>query len=160
MQDIPESFFEMSAELQIGDIFERVVRGSGAHPIVFDVGANAGYFTLLAASLGTSVYAFELQPTCVEYIRQKLDANTGLGSRVHIFQMGLGDPAVVSAPPGACEGGFGYTGLSKVAQTPRMRARERDLRPAANALAHATVITPPSAVIQNGWTLDLVKIDT
>ena len=158
--DLPEFFFEQGAELQIGDIFESVLRASSAHPIVLDIGANAGYFTLLAASLGASVYAFELQPTCVDHIRQRLDANTGLGSRVHLFQMGLGDPAVVSAPPGACEGGFGLTGLSKAARTPRMRARERDLRPAASALGHATVITPPSAVIQNGWTLDLVKIDT
>ena len=163
--DLPEFFFEQGPELQIGDIFESVLRASSAHPIVLDVGANAGYFTLLAASLGASVYAFELQPTCVGHIRQRLDANAGLGSRVHLFQMGLGDPAVVAAPTGACDGGFGYSGLSQVKHAravPRARTRELDPRPAAGvAPGHATsVITPASTVVQDGWTLDLVKIDT
>jgi hypothetical protein len=55
----------------------------------------------------STVYGFLAQLDRVDHFRQTLDANAGLSSRAHSFQTGLGDPAVVAAPAGACDGGLG-----------------------------------------------------
>lgn len=43
--------------------------------VVFDIGANVGFFTLLAAKLAKQVYAFEPLPRNVDYLRRHLEMN-------------------------------------------------------------------------------------
>lgn len=43
--------------------------------VVFDIGANVGFFTLLAAKLAKRVYAFEPLPRNLEYLRRHLAMN-------------------------------------------------------------------------------------
>lgn len=61
---------------------------------VFDVGANAGYFSLLFASLvGDSgkVYAFEPLARTAMRLRENLALNAGLEPRVRVFESALSD---------------------------------------------------------------------
>jgi FkbM family methyltransferase len=43
--------------------------------IFFDIGANAGFYTLLAAQTAKRVYAFEPLPTNLEFLRRHLSLN-------------------------------------------------------------------------------------
>lgn len=70
---------------------ERVRSGS----VIYDIGANAGYFSLLAAHLSQSdgqVVAFEPVPSIVGDLRAMLAAN-GLTERVRASQLALSDAA-------------------------------------------------------------------
>ncbi|MEO2033968.1 MAG: FkbM family methyltransferase [Planctomycetaceae bacterium] len=70
---------------------KRVKDGS----IIYDIGANAGYFSLLAAHLhqpGGQVVAFEPVPSIVSDLRAMLIAND-LSDRVHACQLALSDTA-------------------------------------------------------------------
>lgn len=55
----------------------------GPDSVFFDLGANLGYFTVLAANLCSGprgeVHAFEMDPELVPLIRRSLDLNTGAG---------------------------------------------------------------------------------
>lgn len=149
--DMPTSFFTSSVELQIGTLFDKILQASKQQrqPIVLDVGANSGYYSLLAASHNASVYAFELQSTCVAGIKDRLKANPHLQSNVMVFNLGLGDSDIISLPVDSevCDGGFGTQGLTS-------KAGERTRRES------TAVIVPPTTVVQDWWTIDLVKMDT
>lgn len=47
---------------------------------VLDIGANIGYYSLIAAKAGCIVYAFEPDPRNLEYLRRNLIANRVAGS--------------------------------------------------------------------------------
>lgn len=51
----------------------------------FDIGANAGFYTLLASHRGARTYAFEPFPTTFEMLRKNVEKNCNAG-RVTIFQ--------------------------------------------------------------------------
>jgi FkbM family methyltransferase len=42
---------------------------AGRRPLVFDVGANHGFYGLLAASTGAQVVFIDPQPHCIQYVR-------------------------------------------------------------------------------------------
>ena len=48
---------------------------AGPRPLMLDIGANAGYYGLLAISLGARAIFFEPQPVCCDWIEQSLGAN-------------------------------------------------------------------------------------
>jgi FkbM family methyltransferase len=85
-------------------IQQALVREVKAGMTFFDVGANAGFFTLVAARLvGTSgkVVAFEPEPVSAQYIREQLSINH-LGY-CHVAEEAIGDqvrtaPFAFSAP--------------------------------------------------------------
>ena len=149
--DMPTSFFTTHVELQIGTLFDTILQSPPSHrqPIVLDVGANSGYYSLLAASHNASVYAFELQRTCVAGIKDRLTANPHLQSNVMVFNVGLGDADIIalSNDSDMCDGGFGTQGLTS-------KSGERGRRDS------VAVIVPPTSVVQEWWTIDLVKMDT
>jgi FkbM family methyltransferase len=62
-------FFLRQYEPDVSALFERVIRRGDT---VFDVGANAGYFSLLARDLGAHAYAFEPNPVALRLIRRTL----------------------------------------------------------------------------------------
>ncbi|WP_328537477.1 FkbM family methyltransferase [Streptomyces sp. NBC_00344] len=66
------------------------IRLDTADPVIFDVGANIGMFSLFAASIcpDTTVYAFEPMPPIFEKLRLNV---AGLGAHVKLFEYGLSD---------------------------------------------------------------------
>ena len=59
--------------------------------VVIDVGANGGSYTVLAATCGADVYAFEVQPVCLESLEQALAANLVDRRRTRIFPHPVSD---------------------------------------------------------------------
>jgi FkbM family methyltransferase len=55
----------------------------GPPPLVVDVGSNAGFYTLFAASLGARVVALDAQPHCNQFVRLGALAS-GFGDRVRV----------------------------------------------------------------------------
>jgi FkbM family methyltransferase len=66
-------YFHGEHEPDITALFRRLVKPGWT---VFDVGANAGYFSILAAELGAEVHAFEPNPS----VRELLTRSVRLGS--------------------------------------------------------------------------------
>jgi len=76
-------------------IFDYVLRDGckrrnalGQPPLVVDVGANLGWFTLLAASYGCRVISFEILPKAVQLIRLSLELNH-FTDRVQLYHLGM-----------------------------------------------------------------------
>jgi FkbM family methyltransferase len=67
-------------------LIQRLV-GPGA--LVADCGANIGWYTVVTASLGASVVAFEPMPANAVLLRRNVELNE-LGDRVEVHQVGLG----------------------------------------------------------------------
>jgi FkbM family methyltransferase len=72
-----------------------------------DIGANVGYFTCLACSMGKHVIAVEPLPTNLRYLYANLQAN-GWSDRVEVYPVGLADK------PGLASLYGGGTGASLV----------------------------------------------
>jgi FkbM family methyltransferase len=77
-------------EQPVAEAFRRHV---GPGSVVWDVGANVGYFSLLAARLGATVHAYEPVPENVRAIRGNVAAN-GFDERVEVH------PVAVAASAG------------------------------------------------------------
>eukprot|EP00877_Chromochloris_zofingiensis_P011608 jgi/Chrzof1/6700/Cz19g06040.t1 len=65
--------------------------GSNKSPLVIDIGANVGWFTINAAAAGARVAAFEAMYTNQRLLRNTLCANPWLHARIALFATGLGD---------------------------------------------------------------------
>ena len=107
-----DDFFAIGVEFQIQQLVRRSV---GAFTLFVDVGANTGFFTLLAASHGASVLAFEPQPHCADLMRSTLQsANARLAHRIDFRTAAVGEVAggTIRVPSTTCWGGFnaGATG--------------------------------------------------
>jgi FkbM family methyltransferase len=77
---------------------EAVRRLVKAGDVCIDVGANVGYFSLLMASLGASVVAYEPTRYGFERMRANLRLNPSIQSRINVLKRGLADsPATVQA---------------------------------------------------------------
>ena len=74
--------------------------------LMLDIGANAGYYGLLAAKLGHAVVQFDLQPECVSIIRNSHLAN-GFNDRARIVAQGVTDGDMeITVPTEGCVGTF------------------------------------------------------
>ena len=99
-------FFDSGVERQIQELVRLSV---GSSTLFVDVGANTGFFSLLAASRGSSVLAFEPQPHCAELMRATLrSANARLAQRIDFRTAAVGDVAggSIRVPSNTCWGGF------------------------------------------------------
>jgi FkbM family methyltransferase len=74
-----------------------VLRGQRQHnPLLVDIGANIGFYTLAAAAAGFDVYAFEPVPRNAEMLRASLERNR-LAHRVTLHTFALGqEPTTLS----------------------------------------------------------------
>lgn len=84
----------------------RLVDALGAGDVFLDIGANAGYYTLLGASLvgpGGQVFAFEPEPTNAFYLRRHVRWNRLRNVTVTEAAIG-GDDGAVSFSPGSGSG--------------------------------------------------------
>jgi FkbM family methyltransferase len=61
-----------------------------AEPVFYDIGANYGYYTLLAAPTAGHVYSFEPVSTTLRQLRENVTRNN-LDERVSVFPLGLSD---------------------------------------------------------------------
>ena len=59
--------------------------------VFVDVGANIGYFSLIAAKYARQVVAFEPSPMTRPYLRRNLELNPALASRVTVHSLALSD---------------------------------------------------------------------
>jgi len=59
--------------------------------LVVDIGANVGWHTLLALSLGHTVIAFEPMPANVKLLKHSLCLNPGLGDNLELHEVALTD---------------------------------------------------------------------
>lgn len=75
--------FVVGVEGQINAIFLQVAAAAttSTRPVVIDVGANIGWFTVLGAANGMQVFAVEPQPGCLPFINAGVCAS-GLADRV------------------------------------------------------------------------------
>lgn len=73
----PEMCAWITANVQRGDV-------------LYDVGANVGSYSLIAASLGANVYAFEPVPTNFRSLARNVDLNR-LGSKITVLPIALSD---------------------------------------------------------------------
>jgi FkbM family methyltransferase len=130
-------YFYGEYEPEITALFRRLV---GPGSVVFDVGANAGYFSILSRELGATVHAFEPNPN----VRALLSRSVSLGSgAITVVPAACSDragtmPLYLSKP--------GNTGLTSLI-VPSERSLEVDVI-ALDEYAHRTRTRP-----------SLVKID-
>jgi len=62
-------FFDHNYEMQVNDAFLReLLPDYAASSVVLDIGANTGWFTMVAASLGYVVHAVDVQPLCIWHV--------------------------------------------------------------------------------------------
>ena len=73
----------------VSAILRRRCGASSPPPLVLDVGANLGYFSLLAAAHGCRVRAFEPSPGLAEIVRASVALN-GFGELVTVVNAGVG----------------------------------------------------------------------
>jgi len=66
----------------------RSIIGPGG--VFFDIGANVGFFSLLAAKCGAVVHAFEPEPMNLARLRANLRLNPDLSGKVKIWPVALG----------------------------------------------------------------------
>jgi FkbM family methyltransferase len=59
-------------------------------PLMVDIGANVGWFSLNAAAAGGRVVAFEAMPSNIALLRRSFCANPWLAERIALFGTGLG----------------------------------------------------------------------
>jgi FkbM family methyltransferase len=99
------SYLLGASEPAVQEVFTRFVR---AGAVVFDVGANVGYFSLLAAKLagaGGAVFAFEPLPGNVATLRRNASLNPGLAP-IEVV------PAAVGASGGHAHMASSFGGLT------------------------------------------------
>lgn len=185
--ELEEGFFQGGVESQIKHIFEETLseralaaadsssvskaRTHAAKPgtatattppslSVIDVGVNTGFFTLLAAAHGATVYGFELQRTCLSRVREHLANNPRLSRSVYLFNLGLGQEAdvVEDNAKDVCDGTWGHQGLEKVSSSSRSGGVGESTSGSSSTLASSIVL--PDAVFQDWWDIALMKVDT
>ncbi len=78
-------------ERPVPDVFVRCV--GATEGVVVDVGANTGFYSLLAAcaSPATRVHAFEPFPAALSCLRENLQINRRTGDRIEVFPHALSD---------------------------------------------------------------------
>ena len=73
------------------EVVKQVLKGKEGG-LVFDIGANHGFYTYYLATLGMNVHAFEINKTIFRALEHGLKFNPKhVADRVHLYSIGLGD---------------------------------------------------------------------
>jgi FkbM family methyltransferase len=77
--------------------------------VFFDVGANTGWFSMHAAARGFDVYAFDVQPGCVRWIKSEVLIN-GFHEKITVFNNGVSSKMgyKIDIDSSTCNGGFSF----------------------------------------------------
>jgi len=106
---------EYWGEQCISDVFMQILQyGCEEDEIVLDIGANIGYYGMLAASLGCKVLMFDPQPQCARYIQTNIERNN-FQSQVRVIPRPASDSPItmsVSESTG-CDGRFPMTQIEQ-----------------------------------------------
>ena len=93
-------------------------------PLFVDVGSNCGFYTMLAASMGMAVHAYDLQPTCTQEVASTVVAN-GLRDQVRVFFAGVSDGVErlfeYSSFESGCYGAFPARKQNKISPASQVR---------------------------------------
>lgn len=118
---------------------------------------NDGFYTNLGAYLGCRVYAFELQPACINAAITTIRLNN-LQSKIRIFNYAVSDSEDVLSIPLAknstiCRGRFSFTRSDLTDLLPISDVRDR---------GYVTNVTAVrlDKVVPSTFQIDLLKIDT
>ena len=170
--ELDEGFFQGGVESQIKHIFETTLllsenesreKAKSRTPSVIDVGVNTGFFTLLSAAHGATVYGFELQRTCISRVREHFANNPHLSRRVYLFNLGLGEEAdvVEGNIKDLCDGMWGHQGLERVSkgESGSDGSSSSSAATSTSSSSSSSVVLPES-VFQDWWDIALMKVDT
>jgi FkbM family methyltransferase len=107
-------------ELQQVTILSEVLQRKkdlGEACLVFDVGMNDGFYTMMSASYGCKVYSFDIQKACIDAAQYLVQKNR-FENLVNIIQApvssvnGMNIP-IQLLPDGFCDGGFTFSGKNR-----------------------------------------------
>jgi FkbM family methyltransferase len=130
-------FFAGDYEPDVSALFSALVKPGDT---VFDVGANAGYFSLLARDLGAHAFAFEPNPVALTLMRRSIAAD---GHGVTLIASACSDrDGIATLYPHSLDN----TGMSSVT------------KPGARAV-RVTTVTLDDFTARRGLTPTLLKID-
>ena len=88
--------------------------GNFQQKLMLDVGSNAGFYGLLAATYGLKTIAFDLQPECVAVIQNSVLVNN-LVENMRVIPKGVSEEAVnetttiIPVPDDGCDGRFPFS---------------------------------------------------
>lgn len=97
---------QSDGEKAVTEVFHHVLRATGCDGLVLDIGANTGFYSMLALSEGCSdVFCFDPQPSCVRHITHALVKN-GFegGSVIPNFVGAVGGQVIEVDTSGDCDG--------------------------------------------------------
>lgn len=124
-------------------------------PLMLDIGANAGYYGLLAISLGARVIFFEPQPDCCDWIEQSLAANAWGSDRGTVIRSAMA--ATTSPRPfrvgRGCNGGF------SLLYRQRLRRSQGSAAGFAAPLPLASLQLPEVVADAPAGSIALIKVD-
>jgi len=125
--------------------------------VFIDVGANIGFFTLMASNLvGNSgqIYAFEPIPSTYEYLK----SNVSEKSNVNIYQIGIHNKTGVSE---ILDFGIYNNFYNSLGELKKLTSQLSDLRGNVDVIKYmVNTITLDEFCIQNNVTPDIIKLDT
>jgi len=100
----------------VWDLFVRILRPRGG--LVVDVGANLGYFSLMAAAMGCQVVAFEPMERNLARFLASIARNDGFAARITVYQNAVAHHSgrVVALRPTQASTNFGNGQIVGVAQ--------------------------------------------
>ena len=125
--DIPHPLRGIFKEIYLNDIYdmETLARGLPPDPIVIDVGANIGIFSLRLSALrpDSTIFAYEPHPRNVDLLRKNVEMNPRLN--VHVFSCAVSgrpasdrklflDPEKPYTPTASLEEGFSASNRKSV----------------------------------------------
>lgn len=87
---VPESLYQVFKEIFMEDVYDinRLVKKLPQHPVVIDIGANAGFFDILLLSKIKSarIFAYEPLPSNAAYIEKLMEKNPFMKQQVSLHQ--------------------------------------------------------------------------
>jgi len=85
---------------------------SAANCSVIDVGTNAGFYSLMSAAYGCTVYGFEIQANCIDWLSRGA-VQDNVQDKIHLFQNPVSSQVkhlrIKYSDQHACDGNFGFT---------------------------------------------------
>jgi hypothetical protein len=166
-------------ERWVASIFHRALSGirnrcdSSSSMLVLDVGANAGYYGMLALALGANVIFFDAQPTCWHFIATAVSASPhsqraqivrgGVSTQPYPVRIDLtaGTDAKYKAWQQECDGHFGMRGRKDVMRR-HSPSPDQDggpaSRPASRAQGGASTVGYPLPTFRQGMLGDALAV--
>jgi FkbM family methyltransferase len=152
--EVPRGLFFVFKEIAIYDVYRlsRTIAALGPQPVIVDVGANAGYFSVFALALSprASVHSYEPMPANFQVLQRNHALNPRVATRWHVY------PAAVTGAPRASIDLFFEADktLSSYASAYQQWVPKAARRVSVPAIALSQILDTPGI-----GTIDLLKLD-